>query len=298
MVLPRRWSRCRLLARYQRCRGGPRDHGGSTVGQGKPYGSRVYRDRAAFASSVALGQSRTPAMTQDATWLVVPVFALGRRLDAAACSARCFIFAACGRRRGRRPPLPNTKHRNLIRANASRNQRMPVFNMPFILSVVGAFLASATVAYLYVWPAVRALPRFDALRLLAAFHAFRFFGMNFLVTGFVSPELNSGFASKVGWGDLIAAVLALFSMAGLSRRWSIAIPVVWTFNIWGTLDLLNAYYMGATQLRDPGLMRARIYVPALYVPMLVVSHLLIFLLLLNGTSVEQARQRLQNFALR
>src|SRR5260370_7199640 len=73
MVLPRRWSRCRLLARYQRCRGGPRDHGGSTVGQGKPYGSRVYRDRAAFASSVALGQSRTPAMTQDATWLVVPV---------------------------------------------------------------------------------------------------------------------------------------------------------------------------------------------------------------------------------
>src|SRR5712664_3701313 len=73
MVLPRRWSRCRLLARYQRCRGSPRDHGGSTVGQGKPYGSRVYRDRAAFASSVALGQSRTPAMTQDATWLVVPV---------------------------------------------------------------------------------------------------------------------------------------------------------------------------------------------------------------------------------
>ncbi len=137
---------------------------------------------------------------------------------------------------------------------------MPVFNMPFILSVVGAFLASATVAYLYVWPAVRALPRFDALRLLAAFHAFRFFGMNFLVTGFVSPELNSGFASKVGWGDLIAAVLALFSMAALSRRWSIAIPVVWTFNIWGTLDLLNAYYMGATQLRDPGLMGAGIYV--------------------------------------
>ena len=166
---------------------------------------------------------------------------------------------------------------------------MPVINVPFILSVVGAFLASATVAYLYVWPWVRALPRFDALRMLAAFHAFRFFGMNFLVTGFVSPELNSGFASEVGWGDLIAAVLALFSMAALSRRWSIAIPVVWTFNIWGTLDLLNAYYMGATQLRDPGLMGAGIYVPALYVPLLLVSHVLIFLLLLKATSVEQAQ---------
>jgi hypothetical protein len=166
---------------------------------------------------------------------------------------------------------------------------MPVINLPFVLSVAGAFLTSSVVASIYVWPAVRAVPRFDALRLLAAFHAFRFFGMNFLVAGFVSSELSSNFASQVGWGDFIAALLALVSMAALSWRWSIAIPVVWIFNIWGTLDLLNAYYMGATQLRDPGLMAAGIYVPALYVPLLLVSHVLIFLLLLNGKSVEQAQ---------
>jgi len=166
---------------------------------------------------------------------------------------------------------------------------MPVINLPFVLSVVGAFLTSSTVAYLYVWPAVCALPRFNAIRLLAAFHAFRFFGMNFLVAGFVSPELGSDFASRVGWGDLIAAALALFSMAALSWRWPIAIPLVWIFNVWGTLDLLNAYYMGVTQLRDPGLMGAGIYVPALYVPLLLVSHVLIFLLLLNPGSVEQGQ---------
>lgn len=166
---------------------------------------------------------------------------------------------------------------------------MPVFNLPFVLSVAGAFVTSSVVAYVYVWPAVRALPRFEALRLLAAFHAFRFFGMNFLVAGFVSPQLNPDFASKVGWGDLIAAVLALLSMAALSARWSIAIPIVWLFNIWGTLDLLNAYYMGVTQLGDPGLMAAGIYVPAFYVPLLLVSHVLIFLLLLNGKPAEQAR---------
>src|SRR5215831_606911 len=108
---------------------------------------------------------------------------------------------------------------------------MPAFNMPFVLSVVGAFLTSSVVAYIYVWPAMRTLPRFDALRLIAAFHAFRFLGMNFLVAGFVSPELNSGFASAVGWGDFIAAVLALSTMAALSWRWSIAIPVAWIFNI-------------------------------------------------------------------
>ena len=165
---------------------------------------------------------------------------------------------------------------------------MPAFNLPFVLSVAGAFVTSSVVAYIYVWPALCALPRFDALRLLAAFHAFRFFGMNFLVAGFVSTDLSPNFASKVGWGDFIAAVLALLAMAALSWRWSIAIPAVWIFNIWGTLDLLNAYYMGVTQLRDPGLMAAGIYVPALYVPLLLVSHVLIFRLLLNVNSAEPA----------
>jgi hypothetical protein len=163
---------------------------------------------------------------------------------------------------------------------------MPTFNLPFVLSVIGALLASTAVGYIYIWPFVRALPQFEALRLLAAFHAFRFFGMNFMVIGFVSPEISADFASKVGWGDLIAAALALCSMAALSWRRSIAIPVVWVFNVWGTVDLLNAYYMGATQLRDPGLMAAAMYVPALYVPLLLVSHGLIFLILLKSRSID------------
>jgi hypothetical protein len=164
----------------------------------------------------------------------------------------------------------------------------PAFNIPFVLSVVGAFLTSSVVAYIYVWPPVRAMPRYDALRLLAAFHAFRFLGMNFLVAGFVSPELSHDFASKVGWGDLIAAVLALASMAALSWRWPVAIPIVWIFNVWGTLDLLNAYYMGVTQIANPGLFGAGIYIPALYVPLLLVSHVLIFMLLLRARSAEEA----------
>lgn len=161
------------------------------------------------------------------------------------------------------------------------------FNLPFILSVAGALLTSAVVASVYVWPFVRAMPRHDALRLLAAFHAFRFLGMNFMVAGFVSPELNPDFASQVGWGDLIAATLALISMAALSWRWSVAIPIVWIFNVWGTLDLLNAYYMGATKILGPGLIGAGIYVPALYVPLLLVGHALIFMLLLRPGSEAQ-----------
>lgn len=163
----------------------------------------------------------------------------------------------------------------------------PGFNLPFVLSVAGALLASAAVASVYVWPLVRAMPRYDALRLLAAFHAFRFLGMNFMVAGFVSPELSPDFASEVGWGDLIAATLALISMAALSWRWSIAIPIVWVFNVWGTLDLLNAYYMGVTKIQNPGLFGAGIYVPALYVPLLLVSHVLVFMILLRAGTKEE-----------
>src|SRR6266704_1442771 len=163
----------------------------------------------------------------------------------------------------------------------------PDFNLPFVLSVVGAFLTSSVVAYIYVWPAVRAMPRYDALRVLAAFNAFRFLGMNFLVSGFVSPELSLDFANQIGWGDLIAAVLALLSMAALSWRWSIAVPIVWVFNIWGTLDLLNAYYMGVTKIGNPGLFGAGIYIPALYVPLLFVSLVLAFMILSRAGSAEE-----------
>ncbi|MGN1288025.1 MAG: hypothetical protein ACI4XG_15805 [Bradyrhizobium sp.] len=159
-------------------------------------------------------------------------------------------------------------------------------NIPFLLSGAGAFLTSAVVAATYVWPALRTMPRHEALRLLAAFHAFRFLGMNFLVTGFVSPEVNPVFAGAVGWGDLTAAVFALLAMAALSWRWPIALPIVWLFNIWGTLDLLNAYYMGATKNADPGLFGAGIYIPALYVPLLLVSHVMIFMLLMRAKAAE------------
>jgi hypothetical protein len=127
------------------------------------------------------------------------------------------------------------------------------FNLPFVLSAIGAFIASFVVAMLYVWPTLRSLPRYNALRILASLHAFRFLGMNFVVVGFVSPALSSAVGNQIAWGDFIAAVLALFSIAVLTWRWAFAIPIVWIFNLWGTADLLNAYYKGVTQVADVGL---------------------------------------------
>jgi hypothetical protein len=155
------------------------------------------------------------------------------------------------------------------------------FNVPFVLSVFGALITSIVVANLYVWPALRALPRAKALRILASLQAFRFLGMNFVVVGFVSSGLNSAVGSQIAWGDFIAAVLALVSIAVLTERSPSAVPIVWFSNLWGMADLLNAYYKGVTQVADVGLFGAGIYVPALFVPMLLTAHVLAFRLLLN-----------------
>src|SRR3984957_15145543 len=161
------------------------------------------------------------------------------------------------------------------------------FNLPFVLSVFGAFIASFVVARLYVWPTLRSLPRYNALRILASLHAFRFLWINVIVIGFVSPALNSAVGHQIAWGDFVAAVLALFSIAALTSRWTFAIPIVWVLNLWGSADLLNAYYKGATQVADVGLFGAAIYIPALFVPILLTAHILAFMLLLKRGDVVE-----------
>ena len=42
----------------------------------------------------------------------------------------------------------------------------------------------------------------------------------------------------------MAAILAVAATIALSRRASFAIALVWLFNVWGTTDLLFAYYQG------------------------------------------------------
>jgi hypothetical protein len=160
-------------------------------------------------------------------------------------------------------------------------------NLPFLLSVFGAFIACGVVANLYLWPTLRSLPRYNALRILASLHAFRFLGMNFMVIGFVSPALNSAVAGQIAWGDFVAAVFALFSIAALTWRWALAIPIAWILNLWGAADLLNAYYKGATQVAEVGFFGAGIYIPALFVPILLTAHVLAFMLLLKRSDVAE-----------
>jgi hypothetical protein len=87
-------------------------------------------------------------------------------------------------------------------------------------------------------------------------------------------------------GGLIAAVLALLSIAALSGRSPTAIPNVWLSNHWGMADHVNANIKGVTQDSDVGLFGAGIYVPALFGPILLTAHVLAFRLLLKRSDAK------------
>ena len=151
----------------------------------------------------------------------------------------------------------------------------------FLTSIALSFVAWGIVAVRYLWPALRDRARADALRPLLLLHSFRFIGLAFLVPGVVSPDLPAGFARPAGYGDLIAALLALVALAGL--RSPLGIGLVWLFNLWGTADLLHAYYQGRFGVGvEPGQLGAAYFIPTVVVPLLLVTHGLVFRILLRS----------------
>jgi len=154
----------------------------------------------------------------------------------------------------------------------------------FGISVAFSFVAWSAVTALYIWPALQSRSRFEALRMLLVLHTFRFEGLSFLVPGVVSPDLPIAFAHDAGYGDLTAAILALLALASLRSAWGVA--VVWLFNIWGSIDLLNAFYQANNAGLVPGQLGAAFFIPTLIVPLLLITHGLMFAILLDRPSVR------------
>jgi len=150
------------------------------------------------------------------------------------------------------------------------------------ITVAFGFLAWGVFAAQYIWPAIRTRERAEALRPILVLHGFRYIGLAVLIPGAVAPQLAStAFARELAYGDLAAATLALIALAALRTRW--AGPLVWIFNIFGTADLLNAFYQGSRiALPDtPGLLGAAYFIPVFGVPLLLVTHVLVFRLLMR-----------------
>jgi hypothetical protein len=158
----------------------------------------------------------------------------------------------------------------------------------FFVSIAVGLIAWGIVAKRYIWPKLRLLPRTEALRPLLVLHSFRFLGLAFLVPGVVSPELPSAFAHAAAYGDIAAAILAMLSLASLPR--GAGIVIAWLFNLWGSADILNAFYQANNAGLMAGQLGAAYFIPTLFVPLLLITHGLAFRILLQHDSEFAMRE--------
>jgi hypothetical protein len=77
----------------------------------------------------------------------------------------------------------------------------------------------------------------------------------------------------------------LLALAAL--RTPLGVGLVWVFNLWGSADLLHAYYQGRVGVGvEPGQLGATYFIPTVVVPLLLITHVLVFRLLLRADGVE------------
>jgi hypothetical protein len=148
----------------------------------------------------------------------------------------------------------------------------------FGLQVLLSFLVYGLVAKWYVAPRLAPLPLPAALQPLLVLHAFRHLGMVFLVPTVVGPALPARFAGPAAYGDLVAGLLALAAIVALRARSGVALPLTWLFNVIGLLDLVHAFYQGLASDVQLG---AAYFIPTFVVPALVITHVMIFRMLIR-----------------
>ena len=167
---------------------------------------------------------------------------------------------------------------------------------PVLFGISAAFglVVWGAAAWHYIWPALRELPTPENLKPILLLHGFRFLGLAFLVQGVVSPDLPAAFAQPVAYGDFITAILALLALARLGTRTGAVLN--WIFNIFGTADLLFAFYQGGrVSLPDtPGLLGAGYLIFAVYVPLLLITHALAFRILLGTKAVAPSPSKVRS----
>src|SRR5262249_4583841 len=99
------------------------------------------------------------------------------------------------------------------------------------------------------------------------------------VPGVVSADLPTAFSHSAAYGDIIAATLALLALLALPYR--AGVVMAWIFNLWGSADLLNAFYQANHSGLSPGQLGATYFIPTFVVPLLFITHGLVFRILVR-----------------
>jgi hypothetical protein len=96
------------------------------------------------------------------------------------------------------------------------------------------------------------------------------------------------FAHSAAFGDAIAAILAVLALLSLPLRGGVVIA--WIFNLWGSADLLNAFYQASHAGLVPGQLGATYFIPTVVVPVLLITHGLAFRILLQRRDEPAMRE--------
>jgi hypothetical protein len=142
----------------------------------------------------------------------------------------------------------------------------------------------ATTVVFYVAARIYLLPQLGRLRPrtvlipILLLHSLRHLGLMFLTRGATYPGLPPQFAYPAALGDLLTAILAFVAIFPVSRNSTYARPLVWVFNVFGSIDLLDAVTL-ATIYNAPEFMGPAYWIPAFWVPALIITHYITFIIL-------------------
>lgn len=159
----------------------------------------------------------------------------------------------------------------------------------FAISVLMSLIVWDRISRKYFWLHVKDMELKKAVQPVLILHSFRFAGLSFLVPGVVHIGLNSAWAIPAAFGDFTTAVLAFMGLLSINR--ASFKPLLWTFNIFGVIDLLVAFIDGPRYGIIPFL-GAAYYIVILFVPILLLTHLMVFKMLLKGS-----KSRLNKYAI-
>jgi hypothetical protein len=150
--------------------------------------------------------------------------------------------------------------------------------MILTFNLIFSTLLFGMIAKYYLWPRLEQLAPASVLVPILLLHGFRHLGLMFLAPGAVYTGMPEIFALPAALGDLVAALLAVAAIPALTTGASFAKPLVWVFNVEGTLDLLAAIALATVS--DAGrYMGPAYWIPAFWVPALLVTHWITFVVL-------------------
>jgi hypothetical protein len=143
-----------------------------------------------------------------------------------------------------------------------------------------------TSARIYLLPKIGEFKPQTILVPILLLHSLRHLGLMFLTPGAVYPGMPAQFAFPAAIGDFIAALLAFTAMPAVMKNSPAAWPLLWLFNSVGTFDLVMAITL-ATIYQAPLYMGASYWIPAFWVPALLVTHYIVFVMLVRHGAQSQ-----------